>query len=61
MDAVQPNLTRADVTGKVPKNGKGASVRAHKPRKLSAYSKTRVRRLKKSGEISDRAALRMGL
>lgn len=54
----QSNISRAGVTGKVP-SAKGNTHRGVKHGK--SHSKHQVRRLKKRGLISDRAASQSGL
>jgi hypothetical protein len=54
------NLTRAGVSGKIPKSG-AASGKPMKAHKVSGNTKKRVRRLKREGLISDKSASRRGL
>lgn len=59
-EAAPVNLTRASVVGKVPGRGKGGGP-APKAGKLQAHQRHHVKKLKKSGLISERAAHRHGL
>ena len=67
MEDVMSNVTRASVVGKVPKHGQSspashkATGKTIKAGRLDRYSKRRVRRLKRQGEISAKAAAARGL
>lgn len=57
------NITRANVTGKIPQagNNQRRASAPTKPTKMTSSKKQHARRLKKLGLISDSAASRSGL
>lgn len=57
----QSNISRAFVTGKVPSARGSNAPRTVKHGKMTRDRKQQVKRLKKRGLISDRAASRQGL
>jgi len=59
-EAAPINLTRASVVGKVPGRGKSHGP-PPKAKHLAPHQKHHVKKLKKSGLISERAAHRHGL